>query len=171
MLKRTMLLAIATATLLAPAALAGHDGRFEPAHRLVVLADDLANATDDMQREVAHRQRGHRAGELLVALNRLERQAERFRYDVARNVSPRSQDLAFDRLLVAFDRADRAMRFVRNGRLQREFLQVENAMRRLVDRVEIARGPRIQRRDGRLHGAIVLGDRHGDSQFQVRIGF
>lgn len=174
MLKKTMLLTLATATLLAPAALADHKGkRFVPANRLVVLADDLAIATNEMRRKVAHRSRGrhYRSSELLVALSRLERQADRFRYDVARNVSPRRTDVSFDRLLVAFNRADRSMRFVRSARLQREFNRIDNVMHRLSRRVEVARGPEIRRRDGRPHGAIVLSDGRRDPRFRVRIGF
>ena len=177
MLKRTLLLTLATATLLAPAALAGHSERFAPADRLVVLADDLAIATDDMRREIVHRNRGrgygrgYRSAELLAALNRLERQTERFRYDLIRNASPRRLDVTFDRLQIAFRQADRTMNFVRSGRLQREFVQVERAMHRLSRRVDVARGPQLRRRDDRLHGSIVLGDNRRDSRFRVRIGF
>jgi hypothetical protein len=177
MLKRTLLLTVATATLLAPAALAGHDERLGPANRLVVLADDLAIAADDMRREIVHRQRGrgrgrgHQSSELLVALTRLERQADRFRYAAARNASPRRLDVNFDGLLRTFNQAERSMNHVRSGRLQREFLQVEKAMRRLSRRVDVARGPQLRRRDDRLHGTIVLGDSRRNSRFQVRIGF
>lgn len=181
MLKKTLLLTLATATLLAPAALAGHSERFGPADRLVVLADDLAIATDDMRREILHRNRGrghghghgrgYRSAELLAALNRLERQAERFRYDVIRNASPRRLDVTFDRLQIAFRQADRTMNFVRSGRLQREFVQVERAMHRLSRGVDVAQGPQLRRRDDRLHGSIVLGDNRRDSRFRVRIGF
>jgi len=174
MLKHTMLLTFAATTMLASVALAGpNDGRFVPANRVVVLADDLADTTHELRREAVRRLRGRnaRGGELLFALDRLERQAIRFRSDVARGAAPRRVDASLDQLLAAFYRADGAMRFVPNGRLQREFRQVEGAMQRLTRGVEIARGPAFRRRDAGLHGAIVFGGNRGNPRFQVRIGF
>lgn len=174
MLKKITTLTFATAMMLTPAAFAGHKSvRVAPVNRIVVLADDLADAARDMRYQTERRLHGRRGrgNEVLWALERLEVGAVQFRRDVGHGASPRRVVASYDQLLVAFDRADRAMRWVRNGRLQREFNQVERAMQRLTRDVEIARGPQRRQRDRGVHGAIVLGDRIGNARVQVRIGF
>jgi hypothetical protein len=186
MFKKTMFLALALAltTVLAPAALAGHDDfRNGRPDRLVVLADDLVDATRHIRRNVKQQSRGHnrRSGDLLYSLDRLARQARHFRNDALQGASPRHLDREFDELLVAFNRADRRMCVIRSRHLQRDFEQVAGVMRRLARNVQIATGPGPRRgrggvrggivldragRDG-LHGSIVL----GDERREVRIRF
>lgn len=181
MLKRMVLLTIAATTMLAPVAMAGHhDARYRSTDRIVVLSDNLVDAARQMRLSAEQRMRGHhgQSRELLITLDRLERQARQFRNDAARDAGPRYLDARFDDLLVAFNRADGRMQLVRNGRLQRDFERVAQAMRALAGDVEAFRGPAPRTpgpaprtRDDGLHGAIVLGDRNGDTRYQITIHF
>ncbi len=175
MLKRMMLLTIVATTLLAPTVLAEHrHDRYRAADRVAVLSDELVEATRQMQRDAERRLRGrgYGSGELLVTLDRLDDRARRFRRDVFRGAHPRRLEIQLDRLVVAFERADRRMQFVRSGRLQRDFDRIDRVMRALLRNVDIAFAPRDRydrrQRDG-LHGTIVLGDR--DDRFRARIRF
>jgi len=193
MLKKTMFLALALTMVSAPAALAGHDDyRDDRPDRLVLLADDLVDATRQMRRNVKRQSNGHqgryrihghngRSGDLLFSLDRLAKQARHFRNDALQDASPRHLDRELDELFTAFNRADRRMRFVRSRHLQRDFEQVARVMRRVARNVEVATGPGPRRgrggvrggivldragRDG-LHGSIVL----GDARREVRVRF
>jgi hypothetical protein len=189
-MKKLMILTFAAATVLAPMALAGHDdGRFRApqANRMVVLSEDLMNATQRMSLDVRQRGAGHgRNRELVVTLDGLERQARQFRRAVLGDAGPRRLNAELDELVFAFNRADRRMRLVRSGRLQRDFDRIEQITSSLVRTTEIAMGPRDRRgRDGfrgaieigddrgrgGLHGAIVLSDRDGDTRYEARIRF
>ena len=154
---------------------------------MVVLSEDLMDATRRMNRDIRQR-RGHaaRTRDLVLTLDNLEQQARRFRRAVLRDARPRQLNAQLDDLVFVFNRADRRMRFVRSGRLQRDFDRIERLTRALVRNTEIARGPRgrhgrdgfrgsieigDRRERGGLHGAIVLGDHYGDTQYDVRIRF
>lgn len=174
MLKKMMLATVATAVILAPAAMARNDrdGGFQT-NRTFALAGDLLDATRQLRADAGRSQRGRHgeSSELLVALHRLEDQAQRFQVDVARDVRSRQLEIRFDGLVTAFDRVDRRMQTVHSGRLQHDFDQVERAMGSLARNVSVAHGPRDRRNDEGPRGAIVLGNSRGDTRFQVRIRF
>lgn len=174
MMKKTLLLTIVAATMLAPVALAGPRGdRHLPEDPIVILSTDLLEATRSMRFNVERRARGHhrRAAELLYDLDRLERRARHFRRDAVRGISLRHLNRELDGLVLAFDRADRQMRFVRSGRLQRDFNRIDRAMRRLTRDVEFASTRVRPRRDRGVHGSVVLGDRTRNGRYQVRVRF
>lgn len=177
MLNRTMLLIFTFAVMLAPAAVAGHDDyRYDRPSRVVILADELVDATRHLNRDVDRRSRGRwdRNGSLVQAVDRLDRRARQFRRDARDGASFRHLDRELERVLIAFDRVDRRMNYVRSGRLHRDFLRVENSVRRLARRVQIADGPRYRdrrdRRDGLRGGVVIERDRRGGVHGSIVIG-
>jgi len=123
-----------------------------------------------MSLDVRQRRARHgRDRDLVLTLDGLERQARRFRQAVLRDAGPRRLNAQLEDLVFVFNRADRRMRLVRSGRLQRDFDRIEQITQTLVRTTEMAMGPRGRRgRDG-VHGAIVLGGR--DKRYNARIGF
>lgn len=187
-MKKLTILTLAAATMFAPMVLAGHrdDGRFygPRANRMVVLSENLMDATYEMRHDLRKR-RGHQWGvrELAVTLEQLERDTDRLRRAAIRDARPRQLEFRLDEVIRAFNRVDRRMRFVRSGRLHRDFDRIEHATRSLARHVTIATGPRNRRgsdglrgsivigdrRGGGLHGSVVLGDR--DDRYRVRVRF
>ena len=176
MMKKLILVTVVATTMLAPAVIAGpYHGRDRAADRMVVLSEELIDATRNMQYFVDRRQRGRwaRSSALSINLQRLEDQALRFRRAAIRDAHPRKVQLRLESLLITFNNAERNMRYVRNGRLHREFDQIDRLMRRLTRKVEVAYGFNDHRdrrhARNRVHGDVLIGDR--DDRFRARIRF